>query len=72
MTLKNGLKIIVKIDKRAPVFISQLWYKVGSGNENRPLTGVSHMLEHMMFKGTKDYHFFQSTLKPSNNKTIKA
>ncbi|SHA05930.1 FIG015547: peptidase, M16 family [Bathymodiolus thermophilus thioautotrophic gill symbiont] len=55
VTLKNGLNIIVKTDKRAPVFISQLWYKVGSSNEKRPLTGVSHMLEHMMFKGTSDY-----------------
>ncbi|CAC9562003.1 FIG015547: peptidase, M16 family [uncultured Gammaproteobacteria bacterium] len=54
-TLKNGLKIIVKTDNRAPVFISQLWYKVGASNEKRPLTGVSHMLEHMMFKGTDNY-----------------
>lgn len=53
--LKNGLKIIVKIDKRAPVFISQLWYKVGASNESRPNTGISHMLEHMMFKGTRNY-----------------
>jgi zinc protease len=37
------------------VFISQLWYKVGASNEKRPLTGVSHMLEHMMFKGTDNY-----------------
>jgi zinc protease len=48
-TLKNGLKIIVKTDNRAPVFISQLWYKVGASIEKRPLTGVSLMLEHMMF-----------------------
>lgn len=54
-TLKNGLKIIVKIDNRAPVFISQLWYKVGASNESRPNTGISHMLEHMMFKGTDQY-----------------
>ena len=54
-TLDNGLKIIVKTDKRAPVFISQLWYKVGASDESRPTTGVSHMLEHMMFKGTYAY-----------------
>jgi len=54
-TLDNGLKIIVKTDSRAPVFISQLWYKVGASDESRPITGVSHMLEHMMFKGTHAY-----------------
>ncbi|WP_082319681.1 M16 family metallopeptidase [Candidatus Thioglobus autotrophicus] len=54
-TLDNGLKIIVKTDHRAPVFISQLWYKVGASDESRPNTGISHMLEHMMFKGTHDY-----------------
>ena len=54
-TLDNGLKIIVKTDERAPVFILQLWYKVGASDESRPNTGISHMLEHMMFKGTHDY-----------------
>jgi zinc protease len=54
-TLNNGLKIIVKPDTRAPIFISQLWYKVGGSDESRPTTGVSHMLEHIMFKGTKKY-----------------
>lgn len=54
-TLENGLKIIVKTDNRAPVFISQLWYRVGASDESRPNTGISHMLEHMMFKGTKAY-----------------
>ncbi len=54
-SLSNGLKIIIKIDKRAPVFISQLWYQVGASDESRPNTGISHMLEHMMFKGTKRY-----------------
>ncbi len=54
-SLENGLKIIVKVDSRAPVFISQLWYKVGASNESRPNTGISHMLEHMMFKGTYQY-----------------
>ncbi|WXT99651.1 MAG: putative zinc protease [Catillopecten margaritatus gill symbiont] len=53
--LDNGLKIIVKTDHRAPVFISQLWYRVGASDESRPNTGISHMLEHMMFKGTKAY-----------------
>jgi len=54
-TLDNGLKIVIKVDQRAPVFISQLWYEVGASDESRPTTGVSHMLEHMMFKGTRTY-----------------
>lgn len=53
--LDNGMKVIVKEDHRAPVVISQLWYKVGSADEYSGITGVSHVLEHMMFKGTKRY-----------------
>ena len=51
-TLPNGMKVIVKEDKRAPVAVSQLWYKVGSVDEQVGKTGLSHALEHMMFKGT--------------------
>ncbi|MCX7100071.1 MAG: pitrilysin family protein [Methylobacter sp.] len=51
-TLKNGLKVLVKEDHRSPVAVSQVWYKVGSSYEPGGITGVSHMLEHMMFKGT--------------------
>jgi len=54
-TLKNGLKVIVKEDRRAPVAVSQIWYKVGSSNEVNGDTGLSHVLEHMMFKGTNAY-----------------
>ncbi|MGB5716424.1 MAG: pitrilysin family protein [Gammaproteobacteria bacterium] len=50
--LDNGLKLIVKEDHRAPVVISQVWYKVGASYEHDGITGVSHVLEHMMFKGT--------------------
>ncbi|MCG7896346.1 MAG: insulinase family protein [Candidatus Thiodiazotropha taylori] len=50
--LKNGMKVIVKQDKRAPIVVSQVWYKVGSSYEHGGITGVSHVLEHMMFKGT--------------------
>ena len=53
--LGNGLKVIVKPDHRAPVVISQVWYKVGSSYESGGTTGVSHVLEHMMFKGTEQY-----------------
>ena len=53
--LKNGLKVLVKEDHRSPVAVSQVWYKVGSSYEPNGITGVSHMLEHMMFKGTEKY-----------------
>ena len=51
-TLANGLRVIVKEDHRSPVVVSELWYKVGSMDEPDGLTGMSHVLEHMMFKGT--------------------
>lgn len=50
--LANGLKVVVKEDHRSPVVVSQVWYKVGSSYEPGGITGISHMLEHMMFKGT--------------------
>ncbi|GAB6041011.1 M16 family metallopeptidase [Endothiovibrio diazotrophicus] len=51
-TLKNGLKLLVKEDHRAPVVVSQVWYRVGSSYEHDGITGISHVLEHMMFQGT--------------------
>ncbi len=54
-TLDNGLKLIVKEDHRAPVVVSQVWYKVGSSYEHNGITGISHVLEHMMFKGTQKH-----------------
>ncbi len=54
-TLKNGLKVLVKEDHRAPIMVSQVWYKVGSTYEENGTTGLSHVLEHMMFKGTQKY-----------------
>lgn len=52
-SLDNGMKVIVKEDHRAPVAVSQVWYKIGSSYEEAGRTGLSHLLEHMMFKGTK-------------------
>lgn len=52
-TLDNGMKIVVREDHRAPVMVSQVWYRVGSSYETPGATGVSHMLEHLMFKGTE-------------------
>ncbi len=54
-TLDNGLKLLVREDHRAPVVVSQIWYKVGSSYEHDGITGISHVLEHMMFKGTEKY-----------------
>lgn len=54
-SLENGLKIIVRVDKRAPVVVNQVWYKVGASYEHRGITGISHALEHMMFRGTEKY-----------------
>ncbi len=53
--LPNGLKVLLKEEHKAPVVTFQIWYKVGSRNEKLGTTGMSHLLEHMMFKGTKKY-----------------
>ncbi len=51
--LDNGLKLFVQEDHRSPVVVSQVWYKTGGMDEVSGKTGVAHVLEHMMFKGTK-------------------
>jgi zinc protease len=51
-TLANGLKVILLENHKAPLVTFQVWYRVGSRNEQWGKTGLSHMLEHMMFKGT--------------------
>ncbi|MCJ7642615.1 MAG: insulinase family protein, partial [Desulfobacterales bacterium] len=53
--LPNGLKIILLEDHKAPLITFQVWYRVGSRNEAWGRTGLSHLLEHMMFKGTQKY-----------------
>ena len=50
--LSNGMRIIVKEDRRAPTVVHMVWYRVGSMDEFNGTTGVAHLLEHMMFKGT--------------------
>lgn len=52
--LDNGMQILIKVDRRAPIVVSQVWYKVGSSYEYSGVTGISHVLEHMMFKGTSN------------------
>ncbi|MFN7834975.1 MAG: M16 family metallopeptidase [Burkholderiaceae bacterium] len=51
-TLKNGLRVIVKEDHRSPTVAHMVWYRAGSVDEVNGTTGVAHVLEHMMFKGT--------------------
>jgi zinc protease len=53
--LSNGMKVIVIENDRAPVMVSQVWYRVGASYEHDGITGISHVLEHMMFKGTEDH-----------------
>jgi zinc protease len=52
--LDNGMRVIVQEDHRSPVVVAQVWYKAGSIDEVNGKTGVAHVLEHMMFKGTKE------------------
>lgn len=54
-TLANGMKVLLVEVPKAPVATVQVWYKVGSRNEVMGRAGLSHMLEHMMFKGTARY-----------------
>jgi zinc protease len=50
--LDNGMKVIVKEDHRSPTVVSQVWYRIGAIDELSGTSGIAHMLEHMMFKGT--------------------
>lgn len=51
-TLANGITVMVQVDKRAPTAVHMLWVRVGSMDEVDGTSGVAHVLEHMMFKGT--------------------
>jgi len=53
LNLPNGLKIILQENHKAPLITFQVWYRAGSRNEHVGKTGLAHLLEHMMFKGTK-------------------
>jgi zinc protease len=52
--LSNGMKVLVKQDRRAPVVASMVWYRAWQYGRGERHTGVAHVLEHMMFKGTRD------------------
>ncbi|HEY1374953.1 MAG TPA: insulinase family protein, partial [Candidatus Binatia bacterium] len=51
-TLDNGLKVLLLEDHKSAAVTFQVWYRVGSRNEIDGKSGLSHFLEHMMFKGT--------------------
>ena len=53
--LENGLEVLILEDHAVPLVTVQVWYRVGSRNERPGTTGISHFLEHMMFKGTPKY-----------------
>lgn len=50
--LSNGMRVVVREDRRAPTAVQMVWYRVGSIDEHDGVTGVAHVTEHMMFKGT--------------------
>ena len=51
-TLPNGMTLVVKPDRRAPTAVHMVWLRVGSMDEVDGVSGVAHVLEHMLFKGT--------------------
>ena len=53
--LANGMQVVVISDHRAPVVTQMVWYKVGAADEPRGKSGIAHMLEHLMFKGTERF-----------------
>jgi zinc protease len=63
--LANGLEVVVITNRRAPVVLHMVWYKVGGADEPPGKSGIAHFLEHLMFKGTK-------TLKPGQFSKIVA
>jgi zinc protease len=54
-TLDNGMEVVIVPDNRAPVVTHMVWYKVGAADEPKGKSGIAHFLEHLMFKGTKNY-----------------
>ena len=55
ITLKNGMKVVIIENKRAPVIAQMIWYNFGSGIEEKGKSGLAHFMEHLMFKGTRKF-----------------
>jgi zinc protease len=66
-TLANGLQVVVITNRRAPVVLHMMWYKVGAADEPPGKSGIAHFLEHLMFKGTKAYPSGQFSKIVANN-----
>ena len=60
-TLPNGLRVLVHTDRKAPIVAVNIWYHVGSKNEQRGRSGFAHLFEHLMFQGSENFkgEFFQ-------------
>jgi zinc protease len=54
-TLDNGLQVVVVTNRRAPIVTQMLWYKVGAADDPRGRSGLAHVTEHLMFKGTPEH-----------------
>jgi len=54
-TLDNGMQVVVVSNHRVPVVVQMVWYKVGSADEVTGKSGLAHLFEHLMFKGTPNY-----------------
>ncbi len=55
-TLSNGLDVILHVDKSIPVAAVNVWYHVGSQNEEPDRTGFAHLFEHLMFVGSRNHN----------------
>ncbi len=60
--LDNGLTLIVHEDRKAPIVAVNVWYHVGSKNEEAGKSGFAHLFEHLMFNGSENYNtdYFQA------------
>ena len=54
-TLKNGLRVVVHEDRKAPIINVNVWYHVGSKDEPEGKSGFAHLFEHLMFNGSENY-----------------
>jgi zinc protease len=66
-TLNNGMRVILKVDRRSPTTFTQVVYKAGAADETSGQTGIAHLLEHMLFRGTKQFPAGEYSEIISNN-----
>ncbi|MFN8791302.1 MAG: insulinase family protein, partial [Bdellovibrionales bacterium] len=55
LKLKNGLKVLLVESRKSPVVSVQMWVRTGSADEKKGEEGVSHFIEHLLFKGTRKF-----------------